>query len=151
MANSPREGLQAFFTQDHREIDALWADVERAVDADDPAPAERAFVAFDRALRRHIEMEETVLFRAFEQATGMTGGGPTFVMRQEHRQMHGLLDGMAAAVKARQPDRLLEGGDTLLMLIQQHNVKEEGMLYPMAEQHLEDWAPLAATLERMLG
>jgi hemerythrin-like domain-containing protein len=40
-------------------------------------------------------------------------------------------------------------GDTLLMLVQQHNAKEEGMLYPMAENMLTgDWATLAAELEK---
>jgi hemerythrin-like domain-containing protein len=41
----------------------------------------------------------------------------------------------------------LDIGDTLLMLIQQHNVKEEGMLYPMAENMLaQEWAELAVRL-----
>ena len=39
-------------------------------------------------------------------------------------------------------------GDTLLMLIQQHNIKEEGMLYPMAENVLAGhWTKLASLLE----
>ena len=38
-------------------------------------------------------------------------------------------------------------GDTLLMLIQQHNVKEEGMLYPAAEGLLAgDWEALSKVL-----
>jgi hypothetical protein len=40
-------------------------------------------------------------------------------------------------------------GDTLLMMTQQHNVKEEGMLYPMAENMLAgDWSALATQLEK---
>ena len=43
----------------------------------------------------------------------------------------------------------LDLGDTLLMLIQQHNVKEEGMLYPMAENMLStEWGEMAAQLEK---
>ena len=39
-------------------------------------------------------------------------------------------------------------GDTLLMLMQQHNVKEEGMLYPMAARLLGGpaWGPLGEAL-----
>ena len=39
---------------------------------------------------RHFEMEEAVLFPAFEEATGMTQG-PTMVMHAEHVQMKGVL------------------------------------------------------------
>jgi iron-sulfur cluster repair protein YtfE (RIC family) len=33
-------------------------------------------------------------------------------------------------------DEILEVGETLLILMQQHNMKEEGILYPMVDQHL---------------
>lgn len=40
-----------------------------------------------------------MLFPAFEAATGMTGGGPTQVMRMEHQQMRGAPTQMAVAAK----------------------------------------------------
>lgn len=125
--------LIAFFTQDHRACDADWAAVEAAAQAGDAASA---WHQFDSALRRHLEMEETVLFPAFEAASGMTQGGPTFVMRAEHQQMRMVLDQMQGAATQQDWDELLDHGDTLLMLIQQHNAKEEAMLYPMAERFL---------------
>jgi hemerythrin-like domain-containing protein len=92
-------------------------------------------------------MEEEVLFPAFEQATGMTDGGPTFVMRSEHDQMRGLLEQMETAADGGDRDELIDLGDTLLMLIQQHNQKEEQMLYPLAEQALgADWAKIRERL-----
>ena len=140
-------GPEARFTLDHRACDALWGRVEEAADADEGTA--EAFARFDAALRRHLDMEEQVLFPAFEAATGMIGG-PTRVMRFEHDQMRGLLDQMGVAVADQDPGRLLDQGDTLLMLIQQHNVKEEGMLYPMMQMHLE-WAPLVPRLRGYLG
>ncbi len=90
-----------------------------------------------------------MLFPAFEQATGMTMG-PTRVMRMEHEQMRGLLSQMAMA--ATDIDALVEHGDTLLMLTQQHNMKEEGMLYPMAQGHLTGtWATLVPKLARFMA
>lgn len=131
-------GLTEFFTDDHRACDDLWADVESA-DADGMA---EAFARFDHAMRRHLGWEEESLFPAFETATGMRGG-PTFVMRSEHAQMRALLDQMANA----RADQLLRLGDTLMMLIAQHNAKEEGMLYPMASQVLaESWEAIHASL-----
>lgn len=37
-----------------------------------------------------------------------------------------------------------------MMVIQQHNAKEEGMLYPMANQHISmDWADLQARIDAL--
>ena len=137
-------GPAGFFTQDHRECDAQWAAVEQAVDSGDGAA--EAFQRFERAMQRHLAMEEDVLFPALEQATGMQGG-PTQVMRHEHSQMRAVLDQMRAAAEAGDFDAVVDHGDTLLMLIQQHNMKEEGVLYPLAERALSgSWQQLATRL-----
>ena len=144
----PGAQLREYFTLDHRNCDSQWADVEAAIERGDVAAIARTWRRFEANLRQHLEMEEKVLFPAFEQRTGMTGGGPTFVMRSEHEQMRGLLGQMAEAASSGDHAELLDQGDTLLMLIQQHNQKEEGMLYPMAERALGDlWPELRSRLE----
>jgi len=137
-------GLAEFFTADHRACDALWADIEAAEAADVPA----LFAGFERALRRHLSWEEEVLFPEFEAAMGMgPNHGPTAIMRGEHDQMRALLDAMFQRVSAGDVGGLLDQGDTLLMLIQQHNVKEEQILYPMAGDVLAArWGDIAARL-----
>lgn len=143
-------GLVAYFAADHRACDLDWAATERAVEQG-PAPATAAFEHFERELRNHLAMEEEVLFPAFEDATGMTHG-PTTVMRMEHTQMRGLLDQMAQAVRSAAWQDLLDHGDTLLMVIGQHNAKEEGMLYPMAQAHLaQQWPAISEKLARYVG
>lgn len=140
--NLDTSGLAAFFTSDHRLADELWADVETA---EGPALV-AAFEAFDAAVRRHLSWEEEVLFPAFERSVGMAPNqGPTAVMRLEHEQLRGLLSQMFA--RRNDLDALLDRGDTLLLLLGQHNQKEEGMLYMMAEMHLEEeWPALLAQL-----
>lgn len=146
----PSAGPRAFFTADHGACDDLWAAVEAAVDGDDRAAAQAAFARFDSATRRHLDMEEQVLFPELERATGMTMG-PTQVMRAEHAQMRGLLDQMARAAD-HDLGGLVELGDTLLMLTQQHNAKEEAIVYPMCQAHLAaGWAPIAARLATYLA
>jgi hemerythrin-like domain-containing protein len=138
----PTPGLVEFFTGDHRSCDELWTRVEAASDEGAESIA-AAWRCFDTALRSHLAMEEEVLFPAFEAATGMKDSGPTFVMRMEHDQMRGLLDQMGAALERGDHETLLDQGDTLLLLIQQHNQKEEGMLYPMSERALAaEWPAL---------
>ena len=145
--NDVTAGAISFFTQDHRDCDALWAEVEAAVERGDGDAARSAWIAFDKALRAHFSMEEDVLFPAFEMATGMSGG-PTAVMRVEHDQMRAVLDQMAADAADGDFESVADNGDTLLMLIQQHNVKEENILYPMTEARLAGaWAGLAARVD----
>ena len=142
------QSLVEFFTLDHRRCDGGWAEVETTAEAGDADAVNESWRSFQSGLLKHLRMEEEVLFPAFEQATGMTEGGPTFMMRSEHDQMRGLLEQMGAAAIGGAHDELIDLGDTLLMLIQQHNQKEEHMLYPMAERALAaDWPKL---LERLV-
>ena len=143
----PTSGPVRFFTADHRRCDEIWARVEAAADAADAGALRTQFGAFEAALRQHLEIEEHVLFPAFEAATGMRGG-PTQVMRMEHTQMRSLLARMAKAAADGDADGVVDTGDTLLMLIQQHNLKEEGMLYPMCERALGGaaWQPIGAEI-----
>lgn len=133
-----------YLTKDHRDCDELWATVESAADGDDLPATREAFAAFDRALRRHLDFEESVLFPALEEATGMRGG-PTAVMRMEHDQMRRILATMASALEGGDASAVLDHGDTLLMLIQQHNSKEEHVLYPLSDARIGHlWPELRA-------
>ncbi len=128
------EGLVERLTTDHRACDEEWGLVEGA--AGDPEALAAAFALFDAHIRLHLLMEEEVLFPEIERATGMSGMGPTAIMRSEHTQMRGVLNAMKQALADGDVDELLDQGDTLLMITQQHNAKEEGVLYPMAAQVL---------------
>ena len=142
-------GLASYFSDHHRLCDAAWAAVEQAVEQGDESVVARTFAEYSRVQRLHLAMEEELMFPAFEECTGMTGG-PTQVMRMEHQQMRGVLDQMAAALEQRDSQELLDQGDTLQMLIQQHNQKEEGVLYPMAHQALADqWPALRERLDAL--
>jgi len=140
--------LKEFFTLDHRRCDEKWAEVEAAAQAGDVELEKQNWRAFQDEMLRHLRMEEEAMFPAFEQASGLTDSGPTFVMRSEHEQMRGLIEQMSAAADGDDYDEVVDLGDTLLMLIQQHNQKEEQMLYPMAERALAaDWEKI---LERLI-
>lgn len=99
--------------------------------------ARSQFDRFHAAMAHHLAMEEEQLFPAFESRTGMNGG-PTQVMRVEHEQMRGLLQAMAGAVESGDQAGYLGLSETLNMLMQQHNLKEENILYPMSDRILGD-------------
>ena len=138
--------ISAFLSPDHQRCDALFADAEAAAVQGDWEKTGATFSHFNHELRHHFTMEESVMFPAFEDRTGMSGG-PTAMMRMEHTQMTELLDQMAEAVASRDSDAFLGDCETLLIIMQQHNMKEEQMLYVMADQVLADDAD--AIVERM--
>ncbi len=127
--------IETFMAQDHKACDERFAQAEAAVGAGDWATARSEFEAFHKAMAHHFEMEESVLFSAFEDRTGMSGG-PTMVMREEHEQMRGVLATLAEAVAAQDADEYLGQAETLNVLMQQHNLKEEQVLYRMMDEHL---------------
>jgi len=129
--------IMDFLGGDHRACDDLFASAEVAVAQKNWDSARSLFERFQTAMAHHLAMEEEVLFPAFEARTGMRTG-PTEVMRMEHAQMRGLLQEMAGAVANADESRYLGLSETLNMLMQQHNLKEENMLYPMSDQVLGD-------------
>ncbi len=136
----------------HRHCDSLFVAAEDFAERGDWAAAAPAFARFHDQMNAHFEAEEQLLFPAFEAATGMRAG-PTEMMRYEHEQMRGLLSQLAAACAAHAGEDYAGVAETLLMLMQQHNMKEENILYPMCDQALgaeaEDLgARVSATLEQ---
>lgn len=122
-------------THDHRACDALFAAAERAAgDGDWPVAKER-LARFSEALLAHFDAEEGDIFPRFEEATGMTQG-PTRMMMMEHVDMRRMLDSLAAAAEDEDEDAFCGEAETLLIMMQQHNMKEENILYPMCDAQL---------------
>lgn len=140
--------IHDFLTDDHRRCDDRLAAAEQALAANKPAEAVQALGDFRAAMLAHFAAEEETLFPAFELATGISGG-PTQVMRMEHSQIRMLLDDAVDALQAGNSDDYQGIAETLVIMMQQHNMKEENILYPMCDQHLVADSP--ALLERMAG
>jgi hemerythrin-like domain-containing protein len=119
----------------HRHCDDLFVAAEESVQRGDWTAAAPAFERFHGQMKAHFEAEEGLLFPAFEAATGMSEG-PTQMMRYEHEQMRSLLSQLEDACAAHDGEGYAGAAETLLMLMQQHNMKEENMLYPMCDQAL---------------
>ena len=126
-----------FLGTDHRACDDFFAAAEVAVAQKNRDRARSLFDRFRMAMDRHLAMEEQVLFPAFEAKTG-NSMGPTGVMRMEHEQMRALVNDMETAIASGNDASYLGLSETLNMFTQQHNLKEESMLYPMSDQVLAD-------------
>jgi hemerythrin-like domain-containing protein len=116
------ETLAAALEREHREIDE-GIEAFTASGGQDTGPLKRAL----DALRRHIYLEEEFLFPPLREGGLMA---PVFVMLREHGglwrtmdRLEGELGGEAGQATARE----------LLALLEQHNSKEEPILYPQAD------------------
>ena len=129
--------IGSYLKDDHARCDALFATVQASVKQGHWAQAIAGFACFSAALERHMTMEETVMFAALEKYIGRAAG-PTSVMRTEHRYMRGIMVRLAESIEQRHPDYFFNHADTLEILTRQHDLKEEAMLYPMADRVLAD-------------
>jgi len=120
---------------EHRECDTLFAVAEEAIALGEWEVANERFLTFSNETLKHFKEEEEALFPAFESATGMTQG-PTQVMRYEHEQVRGLIGNMAEAIEKSDKDAALSIAESMMILLQQHNMKEEQMLYAMCDRQL---------------
>ncbi len=139
-----------FMSHDHRECDELFAQAENAASKGDWDTAKSALQAFVDAVEAHFSAEENTLFPRFESASGMTGG-PTQMMRHEHVEMRRSFEAMKDALERQDKDDFAGEGETLLIMMQQHNMKEENILYPMCDNHLAgELATLEPEIKRQL-
>ena len=140
-------GLGAFLTPDENLWAARAAHFVTALSA-----GETRIDALGRAiesLRRHIYLEEEFLFPPLKVAGMM---GPVMVMLKEHGEMWHTMADLEGRLAT------LDGGDTaavealcreLVGELQEHNGKEEMILYPQADAVLD--AEASADLEDFLA
>ncbi len=127
--------LSSFMRADHRACDDEFANMENVVADGNWEKASDVFEQFALNLDHHFRIEEEIMFPAFE-ARGAGHCNPTPVMIMEHTQMRNVLKQMREDIKACDKDHFFGLSETLMMTLQQHNMKEEQMMYPMIDESL---------------
>lgn len=120
------------FTEDHHRCDRLLAAAEASGGGSDWAAIGAAAAALAAAMERHFTLEEDIVFPALAQVF-FVAENPIEIMCSEHAQMRQLLADLGEAVGSRDKSAFLGILETLHFLVQQHNYKEEGIIYPMAD------------------
>lgn len=128
------ETISSYMQQDHVLIDGIAERALAAAAARDWAAFARDGAEFLQRLRQHIDVEERLLFPAFEQRTGMATAGPSVQMRVEHEQMRPILGQIEAALAARDATGYRLSLKALFDILVPHNQKEEQMMYPMLDE-----------------
>ena len=123
-------------TESHANCDGLLARAENLAADQDWQGAAAAFDAFVEATEKHFSNEENILFPKTEGS--LPPGGPVAVMELEHRQMRELIAILQDQLSRQDQTEFLGEIETLLILMQQHNMKEEQILYPMLDELLAE-------------
>ncbi len=129
--------IKEYMTQDHRACDEAFANMENAVHEENWTESKKLFESFASDLIYHFDMEEKVMFPAFEARSASAHCNPTPVMLMEHEQMKKLVQDMRADIDAKNKEHFFGLSETLMMTMQQHNMKEEQMMYPMVDEAME--------------
>jgi iron-sulfur cluster repair protein YtfE (RIC family) len=141
----PDEALSAALEREHREIDSGIEAFLEKLDGGSAQP--EPLTAALEALRRHIYLEERILFPPLRDG-GMVM--PLFVMVREHGEIWRAMDALADMVAdGADGDKLREACRQLLRQLESHNMKEEPVIYPNADTGLtpENAAELADFIE----
>ncbi|MCW8327463.1 hemerythrin domain-containing protein [Photobacterium sp. SDRW27] len=138
--------INDYMTQHHRSCDHLLVEAEGPLAEGNWTEFRTAWGQFEAETLHHFDLEEEILFPEFEAQTGMTSG-PTMVMRQEHAQVRSLFEQMQQAISEQATERAMGIVESTMLLIQQHNMKEEQILYPMSDAHLANGQDIVAQME----
>jgi uncharacterized protein (DUF2249 family)/hemerythrin-like domain-containing protein len=130
--------LAGYMQTDHARLDSIMGRFKGSVKAGAFDEALKHFKEFDLGLRRHIKVEEELLFPAFEEKTGMKDAGPTMVMRMEHEEIRDTLSRTLNATEKSDTGAATEATDALVNYLSDHNMKEEHVLYPELDACVND-------------
>ena len=136
--NDPKRTVTEYLQTDHKRLDRIFNRFSNAVKETHWDEASKDFREFRVGLKRHIRAEEDILFPVFENKTGMYEGGPTTVMRMEHKDIQELLDKILSLTDAKDSSQTPSASNSLVSLLTDHNMKEEHILYPESDEFLSE-------------
>lgn len=133
VSSVPDGSLAEAFTKEHHDIDAA---IENYMASTHEGPEQRAKMLLEAvsALRRHIYLEEEVVFPDLPRATLMM---PLMVMHREHGELWRRMDALEESLQSGSADeQLMADCQELLSLLDNHNSKEEPIIYPQMDTAL---------------
>jgi iron-sulfur cluster repair protein YtfE (RIC family) len=142
----------SYLTSDLEQADHLLDEIVRMVGDGELERAEHTLGELATGVRRHIRIEEEMLFPLFIERTGILRG-PVVTMRIEHRELHRVLNEMEESLERHDLDAFREACGLLDCVLPGHSVKEGRVFYPMLESLLtpEDTSQLVAEMRRFRG
>lgn len=127
--------VHAMLSEDHTRLDGLYTELLEAADAGvDPRTLREMWDRFEHDLRRHMEVEELILFPAL----GAEHDAHVAALVGEHGRIRALLDLLGVEVDlhlARAPEV-----HDLVDLLQAHAAREAATAYEAADREIDERA-----------
>lgn len=124
---------------DHHRLDQLLEETLAALERGDLGQLRVRFPEYARHLRDHMRFEEEFMFPVVERVL-CNAEGPVCVMRRDHQELSDRLVGMAAALYIGAIDAFRDELLSLTLSLENHNGREERVLYPAIDRLLDDGA-----------
>jgi len=124
-----------WLVHEHYLYEGLLSHCQDAVDIEDWAAVERIFKELITHLKRHMALEEEVLYPAYE-STPHAPRGPTTALREEHSAIIRLIRDLARIIKTMDSEHVRECLVHLEYQMIKHHEKEEDIFLPMASHIL---------------
>jgi iron-sulfur cluster repair protein YtfE (RIC family) len=122
---------------EHSLYEDLLSECKDAAEIEDWANVQLIFDQLVTHLKRHVALEEGVLYPAYETAPHAPQG-PTTALREEHSTIISLFRDLAAIINTRDSEHMLESLAYLENRMIKHHEKEEDIFLPMASHILND-------------
>ena len=129
-------GSDNWLVHEHSLYEDLLTRCQDAAEIEDWSSADLVFRELVTHLKRHMALEEEVLYPAYETAVEAPQG-PTTALREEHDQIVRLVQDMLRVIKTRDSDYVLECLVHLEKQMIKHHEKEEDIFLPMASHILD--------------
>lgn len=124
-----------WLVHEHSLYEELLTRCREAVETEDWGSVDRLIRELVTHLKRHMSLEEEVLFPAYE-ASPEAPQGPTTALREEHTGIIRLIRDTTQVIGTRDSDHVLECLSHLEDRMIKHHEKEEDIFLPMASHIL---------------
>jgi len=124
-----------WLVHEHSLYENLLFRCQDAAEVEEWRAVDLAFSEFVTHLKRHMAVEEEVLYPAYESAPDAPQG-PTTALREEHSDIIRLVQDVARVIKTRGSEHVLECLAHLEKQMIKHHEKEEDIFLPMAGHFL---------------
>jgi regulator of cell morphogenesis and NO signaling len=128
----PEHAVTGFIGWDQRRLDDMLDDLDELASGDRFEQALGRYRDFRCGLRRHMELEEKVLFPLFARLTGDVELVRT--MHAEHVLICAFADEVGDSLAARDLHRFVEAFEQLQEVLDAHDLREEREIYPRLDR-----------------
>lgn len=121
------------FLGEHREMEARLEGLEDLTGDDRWDEATEIVMRQKAHLVHHIDVEERIVYPAFEEVADAEGRRTLAFLRKRHQELPVFFDELADAVAAHDHEGVQDTLETLLRIVADHHATEERDVFPLFE------------------